>query len=336
MADAQQLRVPVESIASVPAAAASRKKLNLAAVQNALFTNATVRGRIARDYSLGDTPTTASAFCARVIENLRQIPASYPLSQQRNNDQVFEAAVRAIGSNSRSWARYLKSEPELRKLLCDFEVERVSRQVESRRVVQEQVALLLGGITAKNDARAIMEWSDALARTPEYYSRIIYLANAISDAAVSLARCRLQDFEIMICVVSALAKPSSIGNRQIAGALRQFGPEPKLRGMGYVLASEFFRNLGWSGFKPDRHIKRLLEGWSIIDSPEVQNRVATLSAVLGTHDREFREYASYALRGVELTPNHCSYSVADNHIWLLGAYVERKNRETKTSYLDGY
>lgn len=34
----------------------------------------------------------------------------------------------------------------------------------------------------------------------------------------------------------------------------------KLPGLQFALGSEFFRNLGWNGFKPDRHVIRLLNG----------------------------------------------------------------------------
>jgi len=43
-----------------------------------------------------------------------------------------------------------------------------------------------------------------------------------------------------------------------------------------------------------------------------------------TTDREFHSFARYSLIGIGLPPDDCTCSRADNHVWLLGAYVERK------------
>ena len=41
------------------------------------------------------------------------------------------------------------------------------------------------------------------------------------------------------------------------------------------------------------------------------------------------------LAGIDLMPTGFEASEADNLIWLLGAYVERKGRESRERYLDG-
>ena len=41
------------------------------------------------------------------------------------------------------------------------------------------------------------------------------------------------------------------------------------------------------------------------------------------------------LAGIDLTPTGVEASEADNLIWLLGAYVERKGGESRERYLDG-
>lgn len=310
------------------------QKLDISAIQIALFENPTVRSRIARDYSLPGGTSTPGEFCDAVIRSLRQVPSPDPLAQGLTGNQVFEAAVRAIGSNSRSWARFIGAEPELCRLFLDYDPDRLSVNDYSRAAIQEQIGPLLGGITARSDARAMMGWIEVLSTTPGYYDRIVSLANTARKVATSLADSPCPDAELMILLVAALAKPSFVRNASIRAALQGFAQDPKLRGMGYALGAEFFRNLGWSGFKPDRHIKRLLDRWRPESALAVERRVQALAAVFGTTDREFHSFARYSLIGIGLTPDDCTYSRADNLVWLLGAYVERKNRETQRRYIN--
>ena len=308
-------------------------EINLETIQDALFSNRKIRDRITRDYNLTQDLPTSRQFTEAVINQLGQAPAKSPLEQSLTDDQVFKAAVRAIGSNSRSWARYLRAEPELTRVLEKFSVARVRLSGRTETEIQERIRLLLGGITARSDANAIVRWSVQLAQYPRYCDRILQLANAIFIAFTRLTNEPIPSHEIMICAVSALAKPAAATNVEVKEALRSFGQAQKLSGMSYVLGSEFFRNMGWSGFKPDRHIKRLMGHWEITTTPEIERRVRLLARVLGTADPDFFDFASHSLRGVMLTPGSCSFSTADNHMWLLGAYVEKKGRESSCQYL---
>jgi hypothetical protein len=113
-------------------------------------------------------------------------------------------------------------------------------------------------------------------------------------------------------------------------------PDPagiKFPGMGYVLATEFFRNLGFDGFKPDRHVQRLIQRWA----PEVLEACAPaaddLMRALGIRNNDLRKSLWCSLAGQALTPTGTGYSVADNLVWALGAYVERKGRESDRLYV---
>jgi hypothetical protein len=45
------------------------------------------------------------------------------------------------------------------------------------------------------------------------------------------------------------------------------------------------------------------------------------------------KYLKYSLIGIEATPRGVPHSFTDNLVWLLGAYLERKGKESDTSYV---
>jgi hypothetical protein len=115
-------------------------------------------------------------------------------------------------------------------------------------------------------------------------------------------------------------------------------------GMGLPLTSEFLRNLGWSGFKPDRHIRRLFDRWFGQMEPDrvrVQRTERLISEAMKVlvpshtvcHRPALRTHLRYSLLGVAASPDGISYSSVDNLVWLLGAYVEKKGRETMREYV---
>jgi hypothetical protein len=105
--------------------------------------------------------------------------------------------------------------------------------------------------------------------------------------------------------------------------------------MGYALGSEFLRNLHWPGFKPDIHITRLFNAWL---SPTELHQLAEaegyqqLLDLIHQHNQGVCDYLRYALAGLALTPTG-RYTQADNIVWLLGYYVEKKGKESGTVYI---
>ena len=106
----------------------------------------------------------------------------------------------------------------------------------------------------------------------------------------------------------------------------------KLPGMGAILASEFLRNLGWSGFKPDRHVKRLFDQWFPDVLEACRPRAHELVTLCGRNTKDAKDFLTYSLVGIAVTPTGRTYSEIDNVVWALGAYVEKKGRESGTRY----
>jgi hypothetical protein len=103
--------------------------------------------------------------------------------------------------------------------------------------------------------------------------------------------------------------------------------------MGYALASEFLRNLGWTGFKPDRHVKRLFDNWLPNGTVEVEKEAQDLAQLIGHKDKDLYTYLAYSRLGVRVSPPSVPLSHVDNLVWLLGAYVEKKGKESDHVYL---
>lgn len=306
-------------------------EIDIPAIKARLFANETVRSRIARDYGLTTVPTNADGFAADVLHKLGQRPSQAPLDQEFSNTDVFRAAVRALGSNQRKWADYLRVEPQIAEVLCGFD------PVESnRRARAEDIARWLPGQSKNADARAMIDWAKLLSSGVNYYQSIRRLGAAFRSLSANVYSEPLTDAELLLCIVGYLGKPPSkwAGADYLDSATREL---PyiywKTRGMGYVLASEFLRNLGWNGFKPDRHIARLLSRWLPEQGQIVLGSVHRLAALIGCTAQPLESYLTYSLIGNSVAPAGLPLSQVDNLVWLLGSYVEKKGLESADRYL---
>lgn len=290
------------------------------AIAERLFCEERTRHRIERDYCIAAGAVSACEFVENVIMKLDQVPANDPL-QPRSNAQVFEAAVKALGSNSRTWASFLRNLQPLREMLGGFD------PAHARGVDPSALSKLFTGTTATRDADAIINWavllSDLADHSENYYNFVVNLAAAIRERAQK-SGIDLPDERLMLCLVGHLIdEPPKKWEGPHVG---------KLAGMRFALGSEFFRNLGWNGFKPDRHVIRLLSRW-VPETVQNQSSAANeLLPLIGRETKELRELLGYSLAGIAITPG-THYSRADNLIWLLGAYVEKKGRESHTRYV---
>ncbi len=101
------------------------KKLDYDLVGEQLFSNPPkVRARIERHYRLPPTDAaTSSQFLDYAVRHLDQEAMDNPpLTQTYSNQQVFKAAVNALGSNSRNWASFVKvRDQHLEGLLYGFD-----------------------------------------------------------------------------------------------------------------------------------------------------------------------------------------------------------------------
>jgi hypothetical protein len=246
-----------------------------------------------------------------VLQSMEQQAWQNPLEQKYDNDAVFRAVVRTLGSNSRQWSAFLSNEPQIAHILSDFRLEEVRRNPPDG----FELARLLPGLTATADARGILNWAHRLADNHDYYASVV-------SAAIEMQH-RFEEMpsqELFLCVVAHFTDHRHQSR--------------KWPGMGFALGCELLRNLHWNGFKPDRHIKRLLKRWTK-DQINVQEAMERLRGVIGRMDGTLSDNLKWSLIGMEITPDdhRTNLSQFDNLVWLLGAYVEKKGRESECNYM---
>lgn len=291
-------------------------KLNEQAAANALFANPERRGKLMDDYNLKEEAGESSeGFLKALVTALDQEPLPDPMVSL-DNATVFEAAVKAIGSNSRDWTTFMAHWERLGSTLGDCDV------VYAARLEPGDLDQFFPGQNPVRDAKAVITWARYLADYEErgalYYDGVCELGKWMrlqgAERGVSLP-----DEHLMLCLVAHLAhEPSKSWG----------GPKLwKLPGMGFPIGSEFFRNVGWNGFKPDRHIERLLTAW-VPELVEAQRDLAEqLLTLVGRNTKDLRNSIQLSLAGIALTPDSASYSSTDNLLWLLGANVIAKGAE---------
>lgn len=309
--------------------------LDLDAIVLALAADPDLRERLCAEYGL-PRPASPDDFVSSLVEAFDQRPHEQPLDVDRSPRDVFRAAVRSLGSNSRTWTSFLRREPELVALLDGYDPRAVQRKVEDGELSAEDLLEFFPGQSRRTDARSVIAWARR-ASTRDFDREIRVLAGALSVRGIEEYDEEIWPEHLMPVLVAFLANPP--GSRWSGyTVLRVMGvttdpADLKLPGMGPALGSEFFRNLGWSGFKPDRHIMRLLDRWTP-GVVEAQRTVARrLGKVVGRRDSATLDYLAYSLAGQALTPDGTHFSVADNLMWALGAYVEKKGRESERGYV---
>jgi hypothetical protein len=301
-------------------------EFDIPAIARALAEDAHARRSLADAFGI-DVDLPLQRFVEALLRALDQAPTKDP---SLDNRTVFRAAVRALGSNSRAWATFHKQEAELRRLLRDYDPVSV---VENQEAIRTQLRDFFPGQTGAADSRAVLKWAVRLSKD-SFKDELRNVTDGIHALNGSLAGARLSSNRLM----PALAAVFGYGpSRTMRPRLREAGvADPagiKFPGMGYILATEFFRNLGFDGFKPDRHIQRLIHRWA----PQVLDACAPaadeLIRTLGTRSADLRRSLLYSLAGQALTPTGTSYSAADNLVWFVGAYMERKGVESDRVYV---
>ena len=309
--------------------------IDLDAIKSELFRSKVIRSRILRDFGINSTPENSESLAQEVLKQLGQSPVSNPLDQAISNRHVFRAAVRALGSNSRTWATYLKNESRIAELTGNFDPINTYEAFEKQATRGDALKALLPGQSSSSDARAIQEWARLLTAEEDYYATIHDLGMAFRRLGEDKHHERLADSDLMLCLVGYLAAPPTSwpGGRYLPSSRRGANQQQKLPGMGYILASEFFRNLGWNGFKPDRHIQRLFLRWLPAQNAQVEKSAERLRMLIGRRTATLNTYLRFSLKGTLATPPGTPLSRVDNLVWLLGAYVEKKGRESSIKYL---
>jgi hypothetical protein len=290
-------------------------RANLQLIKQRLFDCA--GEKIAHDYGF-NFPITSEKLAEQVLQSLDQHACENPIDKEYDNNTIFRAVVRAIGSNSRKWTTFLKNEPQIAQMLSCFQVE----EVERKRPSCFELASLLPGQSATADACAILNWAHLLSENQNYYAGVVQASTEIKSRFLEREkRCMPLD-KLFLCVVAHFTDASRRSQAR------------KWSGMGFALGSEFLRNLGWNGFKPDRHIKRLLNRWTK-DQINVQQSTEQLRLTISRRDSALLDNLRWSLTGMEITPDdhRKNFSQVDNLVWLLGAYVEKKGRESNYDYI---
>ena len=306
--------------------------IDIALIGQRLFANPSIRQRIVTDYSL-NPQNNAADFLSSVIEKLEQLPRSDFLTASIDNRDIFRAAVRAIGSNSRSWSSFVKNEYQIEEILSNYQYLSVNQASEDGIFDVNKLADLLPGQTKNSDAKAIIKWAHMLDAYPNFYDKLktvaAYFRTQLDTHLISREH-------LFLAVVAFYCNPTISGNHSnkiFQSSISTNHELTKLPGMQFALLSEFLRNIGWDGFKPDRHIQRLFKMWHPIEDREVMESVQKLCILLGTHSRDVKEFLYCSLLGRKLAPKGIAISVVDNMVWLLGSYVEKKGKESTIDYL---
>jgi hypothetical protein len=275
-------------------------QIDIETIKQQLFSDNVVRSRIVRDYGVKSTPANANEFASSLLALMEQAPVPHPLDQSLGNRDVFRAAVKALGSNSRAWATFLKHERRLAGMLGEYDPRYTHQAAQEGSLSVDQIKACLPGQSSSGDARAILRWAQLLMETENYYAFIQDLGTAFRTMNKQRYGEALTDTDLLLCLVGYLGDPPTgwVGSSYLSGTSRQIRPEQhKTPGMGYILASEFLRNLGWNGFKPDRHVQRLFDRWLPGRSGSVQPMVARLCSLIDRRVQSLKTYLTYSLIG---------------------------------------
>jgi len=153
--------------------------VDLEAVRESLFRHARVVAKIARDYGFA-VPTSAAELGHALIASFDQARGAEGHSGSLGASDVFRAAVRALGSNNRSWSSFLHREPELRANLLDYDPAATASALRSGALQIDDIMRCLPGVTGPADARATARWAQLLADAPDYHAALLQLRDGLS------------------------------------------------------------------------------------------------------------------------------------------------------------
>ena len=298
--------------------------LDIERISERLFEQEKIRQKLCRHFCIKDVGDPVK-MANRLVNSMGQITPRDGGTEalEDNRTVVFRAAALALASNMRQWSRVLNCLGKFESLLDQYDPVAFSRAVDADCARIRDVEDCLGGQTARSDAAAIVKWAAMLEKNPSYFNALNKLKSDMEA--------RVHDGEGVPVLAAFLGSPPT---KRMRKRWPLSGMESwKAPGMGMPLASEFLRNLHWEGFKPDRHIKRLIGRWF----PEVVEskfgRASYLAReILHCGSKDVIIGLNFSLAGMAVTPNDCSFTRADNLVWALGAYVEKKDKESGEVY----
>jgi len=300
--------------------------LDVPAVEKALFERASTIGP---RYNVQEPFTDPSSFATRLIRAMKQQGVDNPTEVRKSPTDVFHAAVRSLGSNQTDWARYMAAEDAIGRVLHSFDPVAVDKARLEGQDIQADLVAALPRTTPGRTASRVLTWAENLTNEPDLYDEIQNLGRTIQAAG------GISDHELLPVVSLVLsADPLTRLSRQRLTALGIHDRTWKLPGMGFALTAEFLRNLGWEGFKPDTHVKRLFNHWiGEEELSQFDTRAEELAAVVGIRSRDSIRILRYSLAGLAITPEVWSPSAIDNLVWLIGANVQGARSKDHRSFL---
>jgi hypothetical protein len=158
------------------------------------------------------------------------------------DNEVFEALLKSMLSNSTDWRRVERVFSDLPALFSDYSLADYAHKDEVYVIdilIPKLAKLRVGSNTLKNDLKRLLVTAKAILA----YSSIYGAADKYFDAAIENAK----------------------GDLILATALLGTeGSNFKIKGMGIPLAAEAMKNLGYEVAKPDRHICRAVACWNLV------------------------------------------------------------------------
>ena len=255
--------------------------------------------KIREKYLIDDDTSAGQALEDKVIAQFtRNGQEERPwLPKAVDNDEVLKAAVLAIASNQRKWSEVND------KVLV--EAVKSGGDDETLRVRLEDC---LPGGDPKKDVAAMLIWRRTLEACPRFAETVLapIVSEFLNLPGPEDHERGLSDVEKTALMAARFVDAKDGLNKKIASR------------MGFTLASEFFRNLGRPGFKPDIHIKALLGLW-VPELRKTMNRAKLLeSRYFTTKNGERKRLLAYCILADRFTANEKDKMRADQIIWLYG------------------
>lgn len=278
-----------------------------------LFSDPVNAAKVRKAYRIAED--TAGPDLERRVFALLAQKQQDPLLAVWISDAIFEQAVLAIGSNSRSWAAFRANIEPLSRELRGFDVGQVRDEAScDAGAFADYVARLrphLRGLSSTRDAEAILRFAQVLAACPDYYEQL--------RAAYWVLRDKLGGSgEPVGPIVAACVALMMSNTRYDSVAKSLTGFTYKIHGMGIPLASEFLRNLGWSTYKPDRHVIEMLGRWyePAEQRAAVGPELEAICDIFGELPSSDARLVIASLLGARATPPGTSINQADQLVWL--------------------
>jgi len=260
----------------------------------------TFASKIREKYLTNDDTSIGQALEDKVIAQFtRNGQEERPwLPEAVDNDQVLKAAVLAIASNQRKWSE-----------VDDQGLVKAIKSGHDDKTLHVCLKVCLPGGFQEKDVAAMLTWQRTLEACPRFADTVLdpIVSEFLNLPGPEDHELGLSDVEKTALIAARFVDVKDGLNKKIASR------------MGFTLASEFFRNLGRAGFKPDIHIKALLGLWAP-EYPKAMKRATLLeSRYFKSKSEERKRLLACCILADWFTGNEKDKMRADQIIWLYGS-----------------